>query len=161
MSLTESEVIDRMKTSLGEAIQASSDLAVRSEGGRPYARLRDNLALIEGCCRQMAMFRGDGSWLPFGVYMAECHKRAGGWLRGYTKNGMHIVYAPGHLNEAFVSLAAQLTAIRQAVDVKQTAKTGTLGPVLPATPSEERRVGRPAFSNKAKRSALILPRRYG
>jgi hypothetical protein len=160
MSLTEPEVLDRLRTSLAEAIQASKDLAVRSRYGLPYQRLRDHLALIEGCCRQMAAFRGDGTWLPFGIYMAECHKRAGGWLRGYTSAGIHITYTPGQINQVFVTLAAQLTAIKDAVETKSDAKTGQLGPVLPATPTEERRVGRPAFGT-APKSKLILPRRFG
>lgn len=158
MSLKEPEIIDRLKVAMAEAIQASQDLAVRSRHGYPYQRLRDNLAVIEGCCRQMAAFRGDATWLPFGLYMAECHKRAGGWLRGYTKNGVHIIYAPGQMNEAFVGLAGALTAIRQALDVKFSAKTNQVGPVLPKPPAEERRLGRPAFSQP--KSTLIVPPRY-
>lgn len=154
--LTEPEVLDRLKTAIGEAIQASKDLSIRSRYGLPYQRLRDNLVLIEGCCRQMGAFRGDASWLPFGVYMGECHKRAGGWLRGYHHNGIHIVYTPGVINQVFVKLAQQLTAILEVVEMKSTAATGQLGPVLPETPSEERRMGRPAFKPK---SSLILPAR--
>lgn len=157
--LTENEVLDRMRTSLGEAIQASRDLAIRSRYGAPYQRLRDHLSLIEGCCRQMAAFRGDATWLPLGIMMAECHKRAGGWIRGYSHQGVHIVMAPGQTNEVFLSLASKLSLMLGVVNAHAAAKTGTLGPVLPAKPLEERRVGRPAFSPPARKPALILPGR--
>lgn len=160
MSLQEAEVVDRLRSSIKEAIQASKDLSVRSRMGSPYDRLRDNLVMIEGCCRQMALlYREDASWLPFGMYMAECHKRAGGWLRGYIKNGVHIRVADGQINEMFTTLAVQLEAILAAVEIKFTAKTGRVGSILPPRPAEERRMGRPAFAPR-KKSSLIIPARY-
>ena len=162
--LTENEVADRMRSSLKEAIQACKDLAVKSRAGAPYDRLRDNLALIEGSCRQMAAFRGDATWLPFGMYMAECHKRAGGWLRGYVDNGIHVTWSPGHINKVFVTLAAQLVAVLDALDVKVDAKTGVNGPVLPERPAAERRVGAPVSMSgiiqPAPKPALIIPANY-
>ena len=161
MSLQETEVIDRMKTSIKEAIQASKDLSVRSRLGGPYDRLRDNLVRIEGCCRQMALlYRDDATWLPFGMYMAECHKHAGGWLRGYFRHGVHVRLADGQINEMFLTLAMQLEAILKAVDIKTTARTGIIGSILPARPAEERRLGRPAFAQKPKKPVLIIPARY-
>lgn len=150
--LTEGEVLDKLQDSLGEAIQASKELAVRSRLGRPYERLGNALVAVEGCCRQLAAFRGDGRWLPFGIYMAECHKRAGGWIRGYRENGVHIFHTNGHINKVFVELANQLSHIQDAVMVIANAKTGTTGPILPATPPAERRIGAPVST-----SGLILP----
>lgn len=156
--LTEVEILDRMRQALGEAIQASKDLAVKSRYGSPYQRLRDSLALIEGCCRQMAMWRGDGRWLPFGVAMANCHKRSGDMLRGHVKDGVFIPWSAGVINENFVKLAAELEVIREYLSTMATAATGSVGPILPATPAEQRRLGRPAFPNMAKRAPkLILP----
>lgn len=152
MSLKESDVADRMRQSLREAIQACKELAVRSKKGSPYSNLRDALVVIEGCCRQMAVFREDATWLPFGVMMAECHRRAGGWLRGYTKNGVHIVWTPGHLNEMFVMLAGNLQGIAEVLDQKVTAKTNRVGIILPASPGPTRRTGAPSSM-----SGLILP----
>lgn len=159
--LTEVEILSRLRASLGEAIQASKDLAIKSRVGSPYSRLRDHLALIEGCCRQMAMWRGDYRWLPFGVAMANCHKRSGDMLRGHLEDGVFIPWSTGVINQNFVKLGAELGVVLEYLNTMATAKTGTLGPILPATPAEERRVGRPAFQNMAKRTPkLILPPRY-
>jgi len=157
MSLTEPEIMSRMRSALVDAIEASKRLAIRSRLGQPYEMLRSNLLIIEGCCRQMAAFRGDYRWLPIGIAMAECHARAGGWLRGYTKNGIHIVLTAGHTNEAFVKLAAVLTTTLTGIDRLESQKTGALGPILPETPPEERREGRPALTRK---SSLLLPAKY-
>lgn len=153
MSLSEHEIADRMRTALGDAIQASKDLAVKSRIGQPYSRLRDNLALIEGCCRQMSMFRGDARWLPFGVAMATCHQKSGAMLRGHVRHGVFIPWADGVINENFLKLAAELTVIKDFLDQMVTAKTGTTGPILPPMPAAERRVGAPVSN-----SGLILPR---
>jgi len=165
--LLEHEILDRMRTSLREAIQASNDLAVRSRGGEAYDRLRDNLALVEGACRQMAMWRGDSRWLPFGMEMAEAHRRAGGWLRGYTKRVgntvVFIAWRAGTLNEAFVKLSAQLAMILDILDKMEKAKTGRVGIILPQTAPEERRFGRPTLARPdrySRKRGLILPPRY-
>jgi hypothetical protein len=159
--LTESEVLDRMKTSLREAIQACQDLAVKSVKGRPYEVLRENLLLIEGCCRQLAAFRGDTRWLPIGKLMAECHQKAGGWLRGYKDptSGIRIMTAGGERNKLFLMLAVNLADIHDSASTLYTAKTGTSGAILPATPTETRREGRPAFTQPKRKSTLILPTR--
>lgn len=157
--LTESEVIDRMKQSLAEAIDACKELAVRKlRQQTPYDRLREHLKLIEGCCRQLAAFRGDGRWLPVGIMMEQCHQRAGGWLRGYKENGQHVVIAFGEINKMFTMLGGNLMAIQYAANNLVTAKTGTVGPILPKAPDEGRRMGRPALATSRKTN-LILPAR--
>lgn len=150
--LSEGEILDMLKTSLGEAIQASKDLAVKSRIGQPYSRLRDNLAYIEGCCRQMAAFRGDARWLPFGIAMATCHQKSGAMLRGHLEGGIFIPWSPGVINKNFLKLAAELQVIADFLKDFYMAKTGTSGPILPATPAAERRVGAPVSN-----SGLILP----
>ena len=155
--LTEAEVIDRMKTSLREAVQSCKELAVRSRTGPHYSNLREHLALIEGCLRQLAAFRGDTRWLPIAMQIEQCHKAAGGWLRGYWDHGVKIVLAPGHTNKMFVLLGNNLIAIYESVDKLSTAKTGISGPILPAVPAETRRMGRPSFASKPR---LIVPPKY-
>jgi len=161
MSLHESDIMDRLRSSTREAIQACRELSVQSRRGSPYETLRDNLVLIEGCCRQMAIYRDDGRWLPFGVFAANIHQRAGDWLRGYVKNGVHIIWTPGHINEAFVKLAGELAVVLEGLENLAVMKTGRRGPILPATPAEERRMGRPAFDNRPKKAqTLLLPPKY-
>lgn len=161
MSLHEPEIIDKLRVSLGEAIQACKGLAIKSRIGSPYDRLRNALHDAEGCCRQMAMWRGDYRWLAFGVAMANCHKRSGDMLRGHLKDGVFIPWGPGIINENFINLGAELGVILAYLDTMATAKTGTLGPILPQMPAEERRFGRPAFQNmQPRKTKLILPPRY-
>lgn len=154
----EHEEVDRIKTYTREAIEACKELAVRSRGN-PYKRLIDALHNIEGSCRVLGTQRGDYSWLPIGLKVAECHKRAGGWLRGRVIHGIYLVQSPTELNQNFVMLAQVLQLLLDGIDKKYTAKTGKVGPVLPTPPAEERRVGRPAFAQTKKKPSLILPPR--
>ena len=80
--LTEIEILDRMRSSLREAIQCANILASSPRKGPTYNKLREHLGLVEGCCRQMSAWREDTRWLPIGRLMAECHQKAGNWLRG-------------------------------------------------------------------------------
>lgn len=159
--LTENEVLDRMKTSLREAIDACRQLAVKSVKGQPYETLREHLLMIEGCCRQLAAFRGDTRWLPIGKLMAECHQKAGGWLRGYKdrESGIRIMTAAGERNKLFLMLAVNLADIHDSASTLYTAKTGTTGAILPGTRAETRRDGRPALTQPKPKSTLILPPR--
>ncbi len=158
--LSEVEVIDRMISSLREAMDASRALAIESRKGANYNRLREHLGLIEGCCKQLAVFRDDARYLNIGLVIEECHKRAGSWLRGYKVDGVRIMTAPGEMNQMFVRLYVNLEGILKGVDDMLRAKTGTRGPIIPDI-VETRREGRPAFSlPKAKVSGLILPPKY-
>lgn len=159
--LTEQEVIDRMITSLREAMDASKALAIKSVRGPDYKKLREHLSLIEGCCRQLAAFREDTNYLNLGLRMEECHKAAGGWLRGYRKKGVKIMIAPGQMNEMFIRLYVNLEGILKGVSDMLNAKTGARGPIIVGLPQEMRRLGRPAFPSTApKAPALILPPKY-
>lgn len=158
-TLLESEVFDRLFSAIGEARDACKNLAVRSTEGRDYSSLRDSLALIEGCCRQMGVFREDTRWLLPGMMVAECHKMAGGWLRGYYDHGVHVKWAPGMMNKMFVGLDAALENLAVMAEKIRTEKTGKRGPILPdsmlVTP--ERKQGRIALFNPPKKPGLILP----
>lgn len=156
--LTEREVLDRLETAIGDAVDACQTLAVHSIAGDPYNKLRQNLALIEGCCRQLAAFRLDTRWLPYGRMAAECHARAGGWLRGFkhAETGERIAVAAGQKNRLFIMLGVNLLDMRVAVLKLFNDKTNVLSkPILPII-GETRRIGRPAFDPKPK---LILPPR--
>lgn len=155
--LQEYEIINRMKESIREAVQACFDLSVYSRVGEPYHTLRTHLLLIEGCCRQMGQFRGDERWLPVGRYMAEAHRLAGGWLRGWkNREGVRIFWRPGDVNVMFVALAKNLKNLYDSVDKLANSATRTNGPVILFEPPRERRVDRVGFEPKPK---LILSAR--
>lgn len=161
-TLTEAETYDRLSSAIGEARDACKNLAVRSVQGRDYASLRDSLALIEGCCRQMAAFRGDYRWLPVGMQIAECHKRAGSWLRGYEDKGVQVKWEPGTMNKMFVMLGQVLEQLGVMAEKIRTERTGINGPILPdsMTASAPRKEGRIALFNPPKKpTGLILPPR--
>ena len=88
---------------------------------------------------------------------------AGGWLRGYTKNGVHITWTVGHKNEMFIRLAAELTVVLGVLDKLLDQRTDTTQPILPKPVDEGRRLGRPAYEvrPKSKRiGGLLLPPKY-
>lgn len=143
--LTESLIFGRMIESLRLAEQASRELAVHPGAGSIYDTFRNNLRLVEGCCRQIAYFRdGDGRWLPIGLLMAKAHKMAGDWLRGVQlPNGRRRPLAPGERHPAFLKLAENLEAYRKIVDDLRHKATGRIGRILPepmAGPARQRSV---------------------
>jgi hypothetical protein len=156
--LTEQEIFDRMAQSLKIAAECCDTLAVSSRKGPTYHRLREHLALIEGCCRQAAAWREDARWLPIGMLMSDCHKRAGEWLRGLKDplSGQRTPTAKGQLNRAFVMLAENLRAILVGVDMLKTQKTATRGMILPGTPKAERQPGAPV-GWRASKGGILLP----
>jgi hypothetical protein len=161
-TLTENEVDDRLKSAIGEARDACRNLAVRSAEGRDYSSLRDSLMLIEGCCRQMAAFRADYRWLPVGMQIAECHKRAGSWLRGYEDKGVHVKWEPGTMNKMFVMLGQVLEQLGIMAEKIRTERTGIKGPILPDSmlAAPERKAGRIGFTPAKKPNGLIIPAKY-
>lgn len=155
--LTETEVVDRLKTSLREAMEASKALAVESRRGAHYNKLREHLSLIEGCCRQLAIiYRSDDRYLKLGLYMAECHRSAGGWLRGYRVHGVKVVVAPGQLNEMFMRLYVNLEALLVGVSKMLEAKTGVRGPIV-YQPEQHRRIGRSVNGYDASAGGVLIP----
>src|ERR1700687_4447619 len=110
--LTETEIFDCLKTNLRLAAQSCDKLAVSPRKGPTYVKLRDELRLVEGACGQAAFWRGgDARWLKIGLFMAEAHKRAGGWLRGEKQPaGPSIKLAPAEMHPLFKKLAENLRA---------------------------------------------------
>ena len=145
-ALTEPEIFDCLKSNMRLAAEHCEDLAKLPQKGPTYRRLRDELQLIEGCCRQAAAWRGDSRFLPIALKMGEAHRLAGEWLRGVkVGKGPRRRLPPGQMHPMFMALAAALRALAIAVDNLRTNKTGRVGVILPAsvTASAPRRVGAP------------------
>ena len=160
-ALTEREIIDCMETNLGLAIQNCEDLARLPLKGPSYVKLRENLKLIEGCCRQASAWREDTRWLNVGLVMAEAHKRAGDWLRGNkTPEGVRIKLAPGEMHPLFMKLADNLRSLQLACHQLRHQRVGKLGmilpPVLPA-PHRDTRPSRVILPETMAPKRLILP----
>lgn len=130
-NLTEVEIFSRMRESLALAAEHCDRLAIDSLRGPIYEKLRDELALIEGCCQQASAHREDTRWLPIGLLVAACHKKAGDWLRGYKIDGETVHLAMGELNLNFVELAKHLRSLAKAVDQYQHARTNHVGMIVP------------------------------
>lgn len=162
--LTETEVVDRLKTSLRIAGEAAMDLSIASRRGPIYSRLREHLLLIEGSCRQLSAMREDTRWLEIGVAMHKAHDMAGGWLRGYKHptTGMRVHFSAKTRNPLFVKLSHNLAMMLVGADSLLTRRTGMRGPILPGLPAYERRVGAPVQvllpAEARTKSGIILPR---
>lgn len=122
--LTEREIFDRLMTSCREAAEHCEALAVQVNRikGQRYVKLREQLKLIEGCCRQAAMWRDDARWLQFGQFAVVCHQKCGDWLRFKTRGPM------------FAKLAENMRAMQKGAEQMRDAATGVRGPILPETP---------------------------
>lgn len=162
--LTEREIFSRLVESLRIAAECADALAINDMDGRDYATLREHLRLIEGCCQQASAWREDTRWLMLGRYAAECHARAGNWLRPAVNplTLAKVKLAPVHRNEMFTMLAATLHEFLRGAMTLKDGKTGKVGMILPTAPAAERRVGAPVqvlLPERIRRQGgLIVPR---
>jgi hypothetical protein len=154
--LTEVEIFDCLRTNLRLAAQSCDALAVHPRKGKNYTKLRDELRLVEGACRQAAFWRQDARWLRIGLFIAEAHKRSGGWLRGLKVGNVRVPLAPGHLHPLFVKLAEILRAAYARADEYQTKATGRIGMILPKPGPAPHRDTRPVGYRRSP-GGLILP----
>ena len=129
-ALTEVEIFSCMAENLRLAAEHCDDLAVKPFKGPIYENLREELSLIEGCCKQAAFWRSDDRWLDIGLDMAKAHKLAGGWLRGYKINGVRIKIAEGEKNLCFVELAKVLRKLLEKCEGYRTDRTGRVGMIV-------------------------------
>lgn len=131
--LTEVEIFDCMIDSLRASIQACTDLAVKPLKGHSYRKLQEHLPLIEGCCRQVSVWREDTSWLILGMKIAEVHRRAGDWLRGIRdpETGRYRQISEGVRHPMFMKLAELLRSMLNSAQTHRTRATRTMGPILP------------------------------
>ena len=120
-----------MRENLALAAEHCDRLAEERYSGGAYEMLRDELEKIEGCCKQAAQWREDMRWWPIGQLMGECHKKAGGWLRGYKIDGETVHLAMGEKNMNFVKLAENLRAVIRLIDQTKNSKTGKAGAIIP------------------------------
>ena len=147
--LTETEIFDQMRSSLKAAIQHCEDLAVEPVKGFTYEFLRNELKLIEGCCRQASAWREDTRWLNAGLAMGEAHKLAGGWLRGYKVDGERIALADKHSYWCFKKLADNLRNYAKLTEQIRTKRTGRRGMILPTA--------LPAPFRETRQHRVVLP----
>lgn len=140
-----------MIESLDLAAEAADRLADVNVRGPEYNKLRECLALVEGCCRQAGAWREDSRWLPIGKMMNDCHQKAGGWLRGKKIGGQRISYAGKERNMLFDMLAKNLRFLKQGVLNLKNERTGQIGMILPAMPN----LGRP--QGLLVKGGIILP----
>ena len=156
--LTEIEIFDCLKTNLRLAAQSCEKLAVSPRKGPTYVKLREELRLVEGACRQAAFWRGgDARWLKIGMFMAEAHKRAGGWLRGEKQpDGTTMKIAAAHQHPLFLKLAENLRAAYVKAEEFRTKKTNKIGPILPVPGVPPHRDTKPVGYNRSP-GGILLP----
>lgn len=160
-ALTETEIFDQMNHSFRQAVELADKLARLPLKGVNYDALRKQLRLIEGCCKQANTWREDTRWLTFMSMCAECHKRAGDWLRGIlVPGGGRIKLNEGTLHPAFVMLADNLRAMHKAAEMIRTGKTGRRGMILPDMLEGPHRDTRPVGFRKMpnmNNGGIIIP----
>ena len=165
-ALTEVEIFSCLTSNFKLAAEHCEDLAKLPRKGPTYKKLRDELKLLEGACRQAAYWRQDARWLQIGLYMEEVHKRAGGWLRGYKNQaGQHITIREGQLHPLFMKLADNLRKGQAAAERLRNRKTGIAGTILPKPMRAPHRDTRPvqvmlppsAPGERRTASGLIIP----
>ena len=164
-ALSESEIFDCMADSLRKAIDHCEQLAVKPLRGPIYNQFRQELKLVEGCCRQASSWREDTRWLPIGLLMEQCHQKAGEWLRGVVDPAtkQRVPVPEGQKHPLFVSLAQNLRGILKGVEDLRTKRAGQMGMILPPMPRAETRthgrqiqVALPSGMHRAS-SGLIIP----
>jgi hypothetical protein len=157
--LTETEIFDCLSVNFRLAAEDCEKLAVSPRKGPTYAALRDKLELLEGACRQAAMWRQDTRWLQVGLLMEEAHKRSLEWLRGVqVAGGPRVKIAPGHMHPLFKKLAENLRAAHAKADEMRTKATGRVGMILPTPQAAPLRDTTPVGWRRP--SGLIVPSGY-
>lgn len=163
-SLSEREIFDRMSGCLRDAVSCCVQISKNRRRGALYDKLRKNLKLAGDCCRQAAYWRQDARWLPIDTLLAEAHKKAGDWLRGYKDpySGARTMLAPKLVNDLFFKLAQQLAALHNAVADLRDKRTNRVGLILPqprAEPGVRHRPQRVTLPPGmiARKSGLVVP----
>lgn len=155
-ALTEAEIFDCIATNAKLAAEHCDDLARRPREGDTYHKLRTELKLIEGACRQASVWRQDTRWLPIGLMMEEAHKRAGDWLRGSKVEGVRVKLADRHYYQCFTKLAENLRGLQREMEALRTRRTGRVGMILPTPLPGPHRDTRPV-GFRATAGGILLP----
>jgi hypothetical protein len=155
-ALTEPEILDCLVENLRLAAECAETLATSPRKGPPYDRLRQHLHLVEGACRQASVWREDTRWLILGKLMAECHQKAGGWLRGFKdESGARVSFAEGVRNPLFLMLANNLRAAQKGAEDLKGKATGRRGMILPDVLPGPHRDTRP--TGWTRNGSIIVP----
>lgn len=159
--LTEAEIFDCLVDNFKKAAVHAEDLAKLPRKGPNYAKLREELKLVEGAARQAAYWRQDARWLQIGLYMEEAHQRAGNWLRGIKNptTGEWRKIPEGQLHPYFMKLAENLRAGLKLAEGYRDNRTGRVGMILPA--SMQQTPGRDARQFKGFDAATPRPTMSG
>lgn len=142
-NLVESEVWDRLRSSLRSAIDLCDKLAKEPGQGLNYLQMIKELALIEGGSRQLATFRLDARWTSFGFEMARFHDRIGDAIRSHAARTIFL-----HMKGMMEGALAAGTKMKDA-------KTGRRGPILPRVRPGPHRQNRPVYVKSP--AGLLLP----
>lgn len=130
--LTEREIFNCLTENFRLAADHCVELAKRTRRGPIYTRLREELKLIEGCCRQASAWREDTRWLNIAHVAAEAHRLAGEWLRGVkVGNGPRRKVPEGELHPMFMQLGDWLRARHAEAIALRDRATGRVGMILP------------------------------
>jgi hypothetical protein len=161
-ALTEVEIFDCLSSNFKLAAELAEDLAKLPLKGIAYDKFRKTLRLIEGACKQASTWREDTRWLKFGLMMAECHKRAGNWLRGAKlEDGTKVKMAEGQTCEFFLKMADGLRGLAMIAERTKNERTGKVGMILPvplpAPHRDTRPVGFRAPALRMTNGGIILP----
>lgn len=111
---TEQEILGVLEDEFRKAQELCRNIAKFPYAGPNYAALRESIDLIEGCCRQLTVWRSDERWLPVGIQMAYLKNRCGDWLRGHQPRKMFMTMAAamGRFHRIAVQLRDKKTGIR-------------------------------------------------
>jgi hypothetical protein len=131
-ALTEQEIFDCMRENCAKAAAHCEDLAKRQRRGPVYNLLREELKLIEGCCRQACQWREDARWLNVAKDVAKAHVLAGEWLRGVkVGKGPRRAIPEGERHPLFMKLAEILRNLAKQAEKLKNQRTGRSGMILP------------------------------
>lgn len=133
---TEREILACLKDNLLLARDCCVRLH-RGERGDVFLRFREAIKLVYGATRQVAGWREDARWLPFGVYVCQVEEKCRQWL------------VDKHGNRYFGLLADILEQAYVRARELETKKTGKAGMILP--------VPQPAPTRTQGRSILVPP----
>ena len=121
--LTENEIFSCLKTNLRSAATDCDIIAKQPVSGVHFDRMRKSLKLVEGACRQAAMWREDARWLQPGLYAEEAHQRARLWLHRPSVSSKKL----------FTKLGEALRKMLADIEKMEKAATGRSGLILPAS----------------------------
>lgn len=119
--LSESEIWECLKENLKGAADDCAIIARQPSSGPEFIRLRERLALCEGACRQMSVWRQDTRWLPIGMKFEQAHQKAREWLHRPTVSSKKL----------FTLLETALRKMQRDTEILHKRATGKVGMILP------------------------------